>query len=301
MVRSLPLMAIALAACGGTSGPPASTAEATPRSSGAEAEMAAAGTSDATDPEPAEGAETTTPNEFRVASAEEAKTAHGEHASKIKPTEKEAAVRLFVTDKDKGAVPGVVVELMGPGGTKFVADETDAEGYAELLVPNGQTYDIVFLSLGRTDIASKIEVPNEPTLRLNLTVRYKRWDPPANTQAKRGASGAPRFVLTGVEFETGKATLRKESYPKLDSVLDYMTHKRSARVEISGHTDNVGNPKANKTLSQKRADAVKHYLVSKGIDGARIEAVGYGDALPIAPNETEEGRQKNRRIEATEL
>ncbi|MFI5301922.1 MAG: OmpA family protein, partial [Polyangiales bacterium] len=81
----------------------------------------------------------------------------------------------------------------------------------------------------------------------------------------------------------------------------YLTHKKSARIEISGHTDNVGNPKTNKALSEKRAQACRDYLISKGIDGARVQAIGYGDERPIAPNDTEDGRQKNRRIEATEL
>jgi outer membrane protein OmpA-like peptidoglycan-associated protein len=80
-----------------------------------------------------------------------------------------------------------------------------------------------------------------------------------------------------------------------------MAHKKSARVEISGHTDNVGNAKANKTLSEKRAEACRNYIVSKGIDKKRLDAIGFGDEHPIAPNDTDEGRQKNRRIEAKEL
>jgi OmpA-OmpF porin, OOP family len=72
-------------------------------------------------------------------------------------------------------------------------------------------------------------------------------------------------------------------------------------VEISGHTDNVGNAKANKTLSEKRAQACRNYIVSKGIDKKRLDAVGFGDQHPIASNDGEEGRQKNRRIEAKEL
>lgn len=80
-----------------------------------------------------------------------------------------------------------------------------------------------------------------------------------------------------------------------------MTYKKSARIEISGRTDNVGNPKSNKVLSEKRAQACRDNLISKGIDGSRVEAVGYGDEQSIASNDTEEGRQKNRRIEAIEL
>jgi OOP family OmpA-OmpF porin len=80
-----------------------------------------------------------------------------------------------------------------------------------------------------------------------------------------------------------------------------MSHKRSARIEISGHTDNVGKPKANEELSQKRAQSCRAYVISKGIDGSRLDALGYGDERPIAPNTTNEGRQQNRRIEAKEL
>jgi outer membrane protein OmpA-like peptidoglycan-associated protein len=80
-----------------------------------------------------------------------------------------------------------------------------------------------------------------------------------------------------------------------------MNHKKEARIEISGHTDNVGNPLANKTLSQKRAEACRNYIVSKGIDKGRLDAVGEGDTRPVAPNDSDEGRQRNRRIEAREL
>jgi outer membrane protein OmpA-like peptidoglycan-associated protein len=80
-----------------------------------------------------------------------------------------------------------------------------------------------------------------------------------------------------------------------------MTYTKSSRIEISGHTDNAGNPKTNQKLSEKRAQACRDYLISKGIDGSRIEAVGYGDQRPVAPNDSEDGRQQNRRIEAREL
>ena len=111
----------------------------------------------------------------------------------------------------------------------------------------------------------------------------------------------PPFILAGVVFDTAKATLRPESFPKLDVVVEFMKFKKSARVEIAGHTDNVGKPKANKVLSQQRAQACRSYLISRGIDGSRLEAVGHGAELPTASNDTEDGRQKNRRMEAREL
>jgi outer membrane protein OmpA-like peptidoglycan-associated protein len=226
--------------------------------------------------------------EFQLQDTHTAKGAHGATASKIKPTKTEAAMKLFVVDKDKGPVKGVVIFLTGPDKAKHYADPTDSEGYTELLVPVGQKYDITYLSLGRGEIAATVPVADEPNQSVKLTLRYKR-------------ETARPFILSGINFDTAKATIRPESFPRLDAVVDFMVHKKDARVEISGHTDNVGNAAANKTLSEKRAQACRSYLVSKGIDKKRLDAVGFGDEHPIAPNDTDEGRQKNRRIEAKEL
>lgn len=228
-------------------------------------------------------------SEFQLQDTHTAKGAHGATASKIKPTRTEAAMKLFVVDKDKGPVKGVVIFLTGPDKTKYYAEPTDSEGYAEVLVPVGKTYDITYLSLGRHEIAATVPVADEPSQSVKLTLRYKR------EVAQRP------FILAGVNFDTAKATIRPESFAQLDAVVDFMVHKKSARVEISGHTDNVGNAGANKTLSEKRAQACRNYLVSKGIDKKRLDAIGFGDEHPIAPNDTDEGRQKNRRIEAKEL
>jgi outer membrane protein OmpA-like peptidoglycan-associated protein len=209
----------------------------------------------------------------------------------LQATETDAAVRFLVVDKKKGPIQGVVINLTAPSGRAYYAPETDAQGFTEVLLPIGQTYELMFLSLGRHDIAATVKVANEPRLNLKLTLRYEREEYPTG----RG------LVLQDVRFETGKATLVGDSHARLDTVVEYLTHKPSARIEISGHTDNVGNRAANKKLSQQRANAVRDYLISKGIDAARITAVGYGDERPIAPNDTGEGRQKNRRIEATEL
>jgi outer membrane protein OmpA-like peptidoglycan-associated protein len=227
--------------------------------------------------------------EFQLQDTHTAKGAHGATASKIVPTKTEAAIKLFVVDKDKGPVKGVVIFLTGPDKTKYYAEPTDSAGYAELLVPVGRRYDITYLSLGRREIAATVPVADEPNQSVKLTLRYKRE-----------VEQQP-LILAGVNFDTAKATIRPESFPRLDTVVEFMAHKKSARVEISGHTDNVGDPKANKTLSEKRAQACRNYIVSKGIDKKRLDAVGFGDERPIAPNDTDEGRQKNRRIEAKEL
>ena len=206
--------------------------------------------------------------------------------AKLQATDTEAALRFVVVDKKKGPIEGIVISLTSPTGKVYYTEETDKEGFAEVLVPIGQTYDLVYLSLGRRNVAAKVQVKNEPRLNLKLTMRYEREEP------------TKPFVLDDVQFATGKAKITQDSFARLDALVEYMTHKKTARIEISGHTDNVGKKAVNKKLSQQRADAIRDYLVSKGIDADRIKAVGYGDEKPIAPNDTSEGRQKNRRIEA---
>lgn len=228
-------------------------------------------------------------NDFVLRDSKTAKDVRGAKPSRIEPTKTSAAMRFIVVDKDKGPIKGVVICLTAPNGTQYYTEETDTEGYAEVLVPVGQKYDLTYLSLGRRDIAATVSVTSEPNQNVKLTLRYKRQAPP------------PPFVLSGINFDTAKATIRPESVSRLDIVVDFMTHKKSAVIEISGHTDNVGNPKANKTLSEKRARACRDYVVSKGIEPSRVKSIGYGDERPIAANNTDEGRQKNRRIEAKEL
>src|SRR5690606_28487380 len=160
-------------------------------------------------------------------------------------------------------IEGIVISLSAPDGKKYYTEETDAEGYAEVLVPVGQDYGLVYLSLGRQDIAAKVSVNDKPNQNIKLTLRYKRE---SGDCARASSTATPRFVLKGITFDTGKATIRDESFPRLDSVVEYMTHKKNSRIEISGHTDNVGNAKANKLLSERRAKACRDYLISKGID-----------------------------------
>jgi outer membrane protein OmpA-like peptidoglycan-associated protein len=105
------------------------------------------------------------------------------------------------------------------------------------------------------------------------------------------------MVLDGVTFETGNATLTKESEATLDRAYMSLASNPALRVEIAGYTDNVGSAKGNERLSQRRADAVAAWLVKKGIGATRLTTVGKGQRDPIASNGTAEGRAKNRRIE----
>src|SRR5690606_17537013 len=98
-------------------------------------------------------------------------------------------------------------------------------------------------------------------------------------------------------FEFGSSKLENESFPELDRLIEVMRKNQNMAIEMQGHTDNVGSAEVNLRLSQSRADAVRDYLVSKGIPLGRVSSVGFGEAKPIANNETTEGQAKNRRVE----
>jgi outer membrane protein OmpA-like peptidoglycan-associated protein len=104
-------------------------------------------------------------------------------------------------------------------------------------------------------------------------------------------------VIKGIEFDFGKATIRKNSNKLLDEAVKVLTEYKDLRVLITGFTDDVGERQTNIDLSEARANSVKTYMVSKGIDTGRIETHGAGPDDPIADNKTDKGRQQNRRIE----
>ena len=105
--------------------------------------------------------------------------------------------------------------------------------------------------------------------------------------------------LDNVIFERGKAVIRKVSYPQLNEVFSFLNDNPNISIQVSGHTDNVGKPMLNLILSEDRARAVKNYLVKKGINEGRIAEKGFGGKQPIAPNDTEANKRKNRRVEFT--
>lgn len=131
--------------------------------------------------------------------------------------------------------------------------------------------------------------------------RHQRWysvlgEPvPAPTREKV-------VILRGVHFDFDKANIRPDSAPLLDKNVDELKSAQTVRVRVEGHTDAVGSDQYNQRLSQKRAEAVKNYFISQGVDPSRITAVGEGESEPVADNvlsgeDNPEGRAKNRRVE----
>ena len=125
-------------------------------------------------------------------------------------------------------------------------------------------------------------------------------DPKKNGCPRVRVTETEVIILEQVQFDTGKATIKKASDGLLDNVYQVLKdHPELKKLEVQGHTDTKGVKISNQILSQARAEAVKKALVKRGIDAKRLTAKGYGQDRPIAPNDTEEGRTQNRRVQFT--
>ena len=121
---------------------------------------------------------------------------------------------------------------------------------------------------------------------------YKKYSKPEEKKVLKDA-------YDNLTFDSGKATIQPSSFPFLDEIVNIFNLKEAKdwKLSIAGHTDNQGSKELNNKLSLDRANAVKSYLVSRGIEPLRITAEGFGFSKPIADNTTPEGREKNRRVE----
>ncbi len=116
-------------------------------------------------------------------------------------------------------------------------------------------------------------------------------------EVKKDVAKRLDFAARGINFETGNATLKPSSYPMLDEVVAILKEYVDYDLKMGGHTDDVGTAESNQILSQNRVNAVKTYLVSKGVSDSRIAATGFGESMPIADNKTAKGKGQNRRVE----
>lgn len=164
---------------------------------------------------------------------------------------------------------------------------SDSVGKFSLRLPAGDKYEIFILGFNDSTSYNVLDIP-----ALKGNQFYKN---PFKVDIQFEAPKS--FVLDNCTFESGKATLKPEAYAVLDDLVDYLNRKDDERIEIGGHTDNVGKAEANMILSTNRANTVRAYLLTKGIAPERVTAKGYGMTVPVDDNVDEEGRQANRRTE----
>jgi outer membrane protein OmpA-like peptidoglycan-associated protein len=171
-----------------------------------------------------------------------------------------------------------------------IASSGVKDGSYKIVLPAGEVYSFLAKKNGFYSVSENLDV--------SKITEYK--------ELERNLYLAPIEVggtirLNNLFFDFNKSSLRKESYPELDRVIKLLNENSQMEIEISGHTDNVGTDEINNKLSQDRSMSVKTYILSKGITSERIISKGYGKTKPVADNKTEEGRQRNRRVEFTIL
>lgn len=197
-----------------------------------------------------------------------------------------------VTDKNTGKPVEAEVELydLATGQLATAAYSDPASGAFLVCLPAGRSYALnahaegyLFFSQNYDLQAGTPEAPYTLNVPLSPIV------------------AGSVIALRNVFFNTASYDLLPASYAELAKLRQLMVTNASLRIELGGHTDNVGNDAANQKLSEQRANAVRDHLIAQGIEAARITAKGYGESRPVATNDTEEGRALNRRTEVTVL
>ncbi|MFN6944018.1 MAG: OmpA family protein [Cytophagaceae bacterium] len=192
------------------------------------------------------------------------------------------------SEKNDNTPIGAMITVTDNETNEIVAvfNSNSHTGRYTVIIPPGKNYGISVEAPGYLNFSENVFIPQKED--------YHEFVKNFNLEPLKKGS---RIVLKNVFFDTDKAALRKESYSELDRFVKLLKEQPELFVEIAGHTDDVGDNKYNQKLSERRAHSVVDYLVSKGIDKKRLFPVGYGEDFFMAPNDTEEGRQLNRRTE----
>ena len=200
---------------------------------------------------------------------------------------KDAPIDVTVSDFKNNLKANEIIVFKSQINSKEYQGLTDDNGKFSIRLPAGDKYEIFILGFKDSTSYNILDIPATTgnayyKNAFKVDIQFQ----PSKT-----------FVLDDCNFETGKATLQPESYSVLDELVAYLVRKDDEKIELGGHTDNVGSAASNLKLSLDRANTVREYLLTKGIDPDRVTAKGYGMSEPIADNKSEEGRALNRRTE----
>jgi outer membrane protein OmpA-like peptidoglycan-associated protein len=195
----------------------------------------------------------------------------------------------FITDAISHKPLAGLVRLTDPlDSTKNRLINVDSTGSFVLSIPEFDSLGIQVNSW-QHEYASSL-LSKEKLIQLGGTTQYFNLNPIQNKFTKD---------FKNVFFEVNQAQLTRASFVELDALINYLENSLNASILIEGHTDNTGSDMANLSLSEKRANAIAQYLISKGIANERIATKGYGATKPVADNNTPAGRAKNRRTSFT--
>lgn len=214
----------------------------------------------------------------------------GQDASKdliLKPRPPMLVYGKVINDKTEAGIDGAkMMWTRMKDGEPGVA-KSGAGGDYKLALPSPNNYKVTIKKDGYISIYEKILPLDTLTMFQEIEQNFRLIPIEIGTTVR----------LNNIFFETAKATLKPESFEQLDQLVSLMEDASKLVIEIAGHTDNVGSESSNLKLSEDRAESVRAYLISKGVDDNRIMAKGYGKSMPVASNDNEKGRALNRRVE----
>jgi outer membrane protein OmpA-like peptidoglycan-associated protein len=194
------------------------------------------------------------------------------------------------TDLPMGAT--IVYERLSDGKRLGIFDADPKTGEFDLKLPMGYHYGIHAEAKNYISESQNIDLRNLRREK-NVAVEFRLRPIQVVTIEKEAV-----VRLNNVFFDFNMAVLKSESFPELDRVVAMMNERPGLTIEVAGHTDNIGTANYNQKLSEKRSDAVKAYLITKGINAVRITTIGFGESKPIVSNDDEkDGREINRRVE----
>jgi OOP family OmpA-OmpF porin len=176
------------------------------------------------------------------------------------------------------------------GDVRNVINFHGSDRFSNLLYTAGLTYEIG--GKEKEEIQEEAPAAEPEPVPAPAPVVTPPPPPPAPAPKEQGS-----IIFRNINFDFDKSNIKAESYPILDEVTEYLKANPNVKMEVQGHTDGKGTAAYNLKLSDRRAAAVKTYLVGKGVAADRLETKGYGLSKPIAPNDTEENRARNRRVE----
>ncbi|TNE73865.1 MAG: hypothetical protein EP333_06320, partial [Bacteroidetes bacterium] len=194
--------------------------------------------------------------------------------------------QVFDSETKKPLSAEIVYEDLNTNTELGVANSEPVEGRYQIALPYGKVYGFLARKKDYYSVSESIDLTVKEGLK---TVKKDLYLSPI----KKGVT----IRLNNIFFEHDKSDLLSQSFVELNRLVSLLKANEEWKIEIGGHTDDTGSDAYNQTLSQKRASAVRAYLISQGISAERLTAKGYGESKPIASNETEEGKAENRRVE----
>ncbi len=199
-------------------------------------------------------------------------------------------------------IPAAVCAVVGG----YAGAAIESQGFSNESIRSGQSCDANGCTHDRPDYPAAIAIgAGGGALLCGLAGHYfldpepptPPPPPPPPTPIPPPPPSSKRIVLRGVNFDFDKSDIRPDSRPVLDQAAEVLRQSPNVRISVEGHTDAVGSEVYNEKLSVRRAEAVFRYLVNHGVAPERMEVIGYGQARPVADNDTETGRAQNRRVE----